>query len=131
MNTLEKRELSDTHNRVEDIARHLSRGTLFVEELLKENERLRYKLLHANQDMAGLTDCAMEAELDPVEEITRLKRLREMIQSQFSNLKRENEDFSRRYDELEKQNDNFLNLFVSSCQLHSTLGPCMRSFLTS
>ncbi len=121
MNTPAKRELSGTHNWAEDITQHLSRGFEFVEELLKENERLRYKLLHASQEMAGLTDGAKEHELGPGEEVTHLKQLRQMIQSQFDQLRRENEDFERRFEELEKQNENFLNLFVSSCQLHSTL----------
>ena len=56
MSTLGNRELSGTNSRAEDIARHLSRGMQFVEELLKENERLRYKLLHASQEMAEMTE---------------------------------------------------------------------------
>ena len=121
MSTLGNRELSGTNSRAEDIAQHLSRGMQFVEELLKENERLRYKLLHASQEMAEMTDGTKEPELDPMEEVTRLKQLREMIHLQLDMLKSENDDFRMRYEELEKQNENFLNLFVSSCQIHSTL----------
>jgi hypothetical protein len=44
-----------------------------------------------------------------------------MIQTQFEGMKKENQDFRSRYDTLEKQNESFMNLFVSSCQIHSSL----------
>jgi hypothetical protein len=93
----------------------------FIEELLRENERLRYKLIHLNQEVADLSDLKSAPVMEMEDELARLRSLREMIQNQFMDMERENSEFRARYAELEKQNETFMNLFVSSCQLHSTL----------
>lgn len=110
-----------TTNRAEEVAQHYNRGMHFVEELLRENERLRYKLIHINQEMADISDNNGSSVLEMEDELSRLRALREMIQGQFEHMKKENQEFRQRYNELEKQNENFMNLFVSSCQLHSSL----------
>lgn len=111
----------DTTNKAEEVAQHYHKGMHFVEELLRENERLRYKLIHLNQEMADIPDNNGSSVLDMEDELSRLRALREMIQGQFDDMKKENHEFRQRYDELEKQNENFMNLFVSSCQIHSSL----------
>ena len=111
----------DTTKKAEDVAQHYGKGMHFVEELLRENERLRYKLIHLNQEMADISDGNGSSVMEMEDELSRLRALREMIQGQFENMKKENLDFRQRYTELEKQNENFMNLFVSSCQIHSSL----------
>ena len=118
---MENTEFIDTTNKAEEVAQHYNKGMHFVEELLRENERLRYKLIHLNQEMADISDNNGSSVLEMEDELSKLRGLREMIQGQFEHMKKENLEFRQRYTELEKQNENFMNLFVSSCQIHSSL----------
>jgi hypothetical protein len=118
---MEKAEFIDTTSKAEDVVQRFSKGMHFIEELLRENERLRYKLIHLNQKMANLSDDKNSPVMEMEDELLRLRALREMIQNQFINMEKENTEFRTRFSELEKQNETFMNLFVSSCQLHSTL----------
>ena len=119
---MEKAEFIDTTgHRAEEVVQHFHRGMHFVEELLRENERLRYKLIHLNQEMAEISEGNGSAVVDVENELSRLRALRRLIQGQFEQMKKENQDFRQRYLELEKQNESFMNLFVSSCQIHLSL----------
>src|SRR5438270_10372638 len=73
-----------------------SKGKEFTEELLRENQRLRYRL------------ASLEGEV-------------EQLQQRFQEMEAENKDFASRYIEIEEQNNNLANLYVASYQLHSTL----------
>jgi hypothetical protein len=87
----------------------------FTEELLRENERLRFKLAHA--ETGGTDDRSRElsARVRDLEE-----RLREM-ETRYRKVEEENKEFADRYIEIEEQNNNLANLYVASYQLHSTL----------
>ncbi len=113
-----QRELPDILGEAEEILHYFNRGKRFLEELLHENERLRYKVLHLEQDLevAGTDRTADELEGDS----QRLRDHLSAITSRFDSLKKENEDFRLRYQEVEKQNENLLNLYVSGYQLHSS-----------
>jgi hypothetical protein len=111
-------EAPDILSETEEILNYFNRGKRFLEELLRENERLRYKILHLEQDLevAESSKTAVELEGDS-------RRLRDhlaSITSRFDSLKKENVDFHQRSLEVEKQNENLLNLYVSGYQLHST-----------
>jgi transcriptional regulator with GAF, ATPase, and Fis domain len=93
-----------------------NKGKEFTEELLRENQKLRYRL------------AALETEHVSTEEVTRLReqivQLNEenrRIQQRFREVEEENKDFANRYIEIEEQNNNLANLYVASYQLHSTL----------
>src|ERR1700681_4331149 len=73
-----------------------NKGKEFTEELLRENQRLRYRL------------ASLEGEV-------------EQLQQRFQEMEAENKDFASRYVEIEEQNNNLANLYVASYQLHSTL----------
>jgi len=103
-------------SRAEKFLELFNKGKEFTEELLRENQRLRYRL------------AAMETEGMGHEEITRLRdqlqQLSEenrLIQERFREVEEENKDFAHRYIEVEEQNNNLANLYVASYQLHSTL----------
>jgi hypothetical protein len=104
----------------EEVVKSLTHGRRFVEELLRENERLRYKLLHLEQEMARAGGNGAPPE-DLAEENRRLREQLDLISSRFDRLARENEDFLERHLDVEKQNENLVNLYVSGFQLHSTL----------
>jgi len=82
--------------RAEKFLEIFNKGKEFTEELLRENQRLRYRL------------ATLEGEVKQLEE-------------RFHEIEAENKDFASRYVEIEEQNNNLANLYVASYQLHSTL----------
>lgn len=92
----------------------------FTEELLKENERLRFKVasLEAGAGAAPPSDDRMRELNQRVRELE--QRLVEM-ETRYRKVEEENKEFADRYIEIEEQNNNLANLYVASYQLHSTL----------
>jgi transcriptional regulator with GAF, ATPase, and Fis domain len=93
-----------------------NKGKEFTEELIRENQRLRYRV------------AALETETVPPDEVQRLRdqissltEENRRIQLRFREVEEENKDFANRYIEIEEQNNNLANLYVASYQLHSTL----------
>jgi transcriptional regulator with GAF, ATPase, and Fis domain len=96
-----------------------NKGKEFTEELLRENQRLRYRLASTE------TEAAAGASSDEVrrmrDQITQLTEENRRIAQRFREVEEENKDFAHRYIEIEEQNNNLANLYVASYQLHSTL----------
>jgi putative methionine-R-sulfoxide reductase with GAF domain len=94
----------------------------FTEELLRENERLRFRLakLEAGGDLAPLVggDDHVRGLTARVHELE--ARLSE-VETRYQKVEEENKEFADRYIEIEEQNNNLANLYVASYQLHSTL----------
>jgi nitrate/nitrite-specific signal transduction histidine kinase len=92
----------------------------FTEELLKENERLRFKVAHL--EATGGSPAVAE---ERVRELgTRVRELEERLaemEARYRKVEEENKEFADRYIEIEEQNNNLANLYVASYQLHSTL----------
>ena len=102
--------------RAEKFLELFNKGKEFTEELLRENQRLRYRI------------AALETDHPAAEEVKRLRdQLAQLteenrrIQLRFREVEEENKDFASRYIEIEEQNNNLANLYVASYQLHSTL----------
>lgn len=92
-----------------------NKGKEFTEELLRENQRLRYRL-------AALDEGASAEEVSRLrEQLAHLSEENRRIQQRFREVEEENKDFANRYIEIEEQNNNLANLYVASYQLHSTL----------
>jgi len=93
----------------------------FTEEVLKENERLRFKVASLEGSGGGGPEGATQR----VQELTR--RVRELeerlaeLEARYRKVEDENKEFADRYIEIEEQNNNLANLYVASYQLHSTL----------
>src|SRR5512134_1312824 len=93
----------------------------FTEELLKENERLRFKV--ASLESSGGAPAGVSE--DRVRDLNR--RIRELeerlaeLETRYRKVEEENKEFADRYIEIEEQNNNLANLYVASYQLHSTL----------
>jgi len=106
----------DPLKKSQEFAQMFLKAKEFTEELLKENERLRFKI-------AGL---AIPAAGD--ERARELSgRVRELeaqladVERRYREVEEENKEFADRYVEIEEQNNNLANLYVASYQLHSTL----------
>ncbi len=96
------------------------RGAEFTEELLKENERLRFRAAELElRATPAEGDGPLVHEL--MEKVQRLEADREEVMRRFQEVEAENKDFASRYVEIENENNNLLNIYVASYQLHSTL----------
>ena len=109
----------DLTRKGQDILQIVSKAKEFTEELMTENERLRFKV-------AGL-EAAGEAQAGDERVQALQRRLRELeeklaeLESRYRKVEEENKEFADRYIEIEEQNNNLANLYVASYQLHSTL----------
>lgn len=110
-------------SRAEEFLQVFKKGAEFTQDLLKENERLRFRLLEMEERLRPGTDGAA-----PSEEATRLKeriseleKEKEDILGRIQQIEKENQDFAERYVEIETENNNLANLYIASYQLHSTL----------
>jgi transcriptional regulator with GAF, ATPase, and Fis domain len=95
------------------------KGEEFTKNLLKENERLRFRVAQLEEELAKAGD---EGRKKLYEE--RIRALEQEIGSlleRYKQVEDENKDFASRYLEVEAENNNLANLYVASYQLHSTL----------
>jgi len=95
------------------------KGEEFTQELLKENEKLRYRVAQLEETIKHSCD---DAKLKLYEE--RIKATEEELNSlkeRYRQVEDENKDFAVKYVEVEEENNNLANLYVASYQLHSTL----------
>ncbi len=94
----------------------------FTEELLHENERLRFKIVEIQkQQQVANTDSFDEQILALQKRIDELEREKHDLEQQFQAADDDSHSFTTRYAEVEEQNNNLANLYVASYQLHSTL----------
>jgi len=114
----------DVNRKAEGFLELFNKGKEFTEELLRENQRLRYRLAAFETAPVPATP---SGDLSP-DEVSRLKEQVQQlaeenrrIQTRFREVEEENKDFANRYIEIEEQNNNLANLYVASYQLHSTL----------
>jgi putative methionine-R-sulfoxide reductase with GAF domain len=95
----------------------------FTEELMRENERLRFKI--AKLEPSGAAPSSAGPQDVRVRELT--GRIQELegrlveLETRYRKVEEENKEFADRYIEIEEQNNNLANLYVASYQLHSTL----------
>ncbi len=95
------------------------RGEEFTKELIKENERLRFRIAQLEE---ALKNAGNEERIKIYED--RIKMLEQELNSlleRYRKTEEENKDFAAKYVEVEAENNNLANLYVASYQLHSTL----------
>jgi transcriptional regulator with GAF, ATPase, and Fis domain len=121
---VEKEDERGTVKRVEEFLQIFKKGAEFTQDLLKENERLRYQMVQLEESVKNREASAPSPDL----EITKLqKRIEDLegekqeILDRIQQVEAENLDFANRYVEIESENNNLANLYIASYQLHSTL----------
>lgn len=106
-------------NKSQEFLEIFNSGKQFIEEILKENERLRLRIMQ----LEGKLDKTEKDDL--IEQLQKkAERLEEKIhkmETRYSDIEKENKEFAEKYLEVEEQNNNLANLYVASYQLHSTL----------
>ena len=105
-------------SRAEKFLELFNKGKEFTEELLRENQRLRYRIASLETDQATASSDELQRLRAEVQQLTDENR---RIAQRFREVEEENKDFANRYIEVEEQNNNLANLYVASYQLHSTL----------
>jgi hypothetical protein len=107
--------------KVEEFLQVFKKGEEFTQELLKENEKLRYRVAQF-EETSKLSGREGDYKLHSMEErIRMLEDENRNLLGRFKQVEEENKDFANRYVEVEAENNNLANLYVASYQLHSTL----------
>jgi transcriptional regulator with GAF, ATPase, and Fis domain len=107
-----------SEERAEKFLELFNKGKEFTEELLRENQRLRYRVAALETEHGDSNAEEVQRLRAEIQQLTEENR---RIQERFREVEEENKDFANRYIEIEEQNNNLANLYVASYQLHSTL----------
>lgn len=105
--------------KAEEFLQIFKKGEEFTKDLLKENERLRFRIAQLEE---AIRNTENQEKIQLYEE--RIKILDRDINSlteRYRKVEEENKDFASKYLEVETENNNLANLYVASYQLHSTL----------
>ena len=110
-------------DRRKDFRSIFKRGLEFTEELMQENERLRFQLAGYEEEVASLRRRVDQNSMvrDLATRVSELEQERVNLLDRYRTVEAENRDFSQQYTEIEEAHNNLANLYVSSYQLHSTL----------
>lgn len=112
-------------NRADDFLQLFKKGAEFTQDLLKENERLRFRIVKLEESLKERDQVSGSALSD--DSVRLLKKIEELEQEKaeilgrFRRVEEENQDFANRYVEIEEENNMLANLYIASYQLHSTL----------
>lgn len=110
----------------EEFIEMFRKGQEFTQDLLRENERLRFQVVHLEEAVKKKLDAPESAEQvsmprDMTEKLAQYEVRLAELETRLSEVEAENVDFAQRYIDVEEQNNNLANLYVASYQLHSTL----------
>ena len=108
----------DVNRKAENFLELFNKGKEFTEELLRENQRLRYRIAALESAASGGVQEEVQRLRDQLQQLVEENR---RILERYRQVEAENKDFANRYIEIEEQNNNLANLYVASYQLHSTL----------
>ncbi len=115
------KESGSISKKVEDFLQIFKKGEEFTQELLRENEKLRYKVAQIEEvtKYAGKEGDFKQHTLE--DRVKFLEEENKNLLDRYRQVEEENKDFANRYIEVEAENNNLANLYVASYQLHSTL----------
>ena len=107
----------DSQEHREYVERVLQNTQRFLEDALKENERLRALTLRLENERLRATDQVLEL----TETVAKLQAQQARQQQLSSAMESENRRFSEEFAEIEQQNNNLANLYVASYRLHGSI----------
>jgi transcriptional regulator with GAF, ATPase, and Fis domain len=111
----------------EEFLEMFRQGQEFTQDLLRENERLRYRVVQVEEALKSGPDPSAGSSTDNSQYLELSKKVAiyeekiQVLAGKLSEVEEENVDFAQRYIDVEEQNNNLANLYVASYQLHSTL----------
>jgi hypothetical protein len=117
-------ELDLAASKREFIETFFKRGAEFTEELIRENERLRYRVVQLEAETGALKSDKPGSAAGTIRElVTRIEALeneKDQLLRRYQGVSAETVDLEKRFHEIERENNNLANLYVASYQLHST-----------
>ena len=118
-----KLNLQDLASAQHEVLQMFKRGAEFTEDLLKENERLRFRLAEVEVNKPALVVPAPAVALlsEMTVKVQQLEQERQRLASRFEAVERENRSFAERYARIDQENNSLIAIYVASQQLHSTL----------
>jgi len=117
-------EERDAVSRADEFMQVFKKGAEFTQDLLKENERLRYRIIKLEEALKEHGGSEGDKSADTLalqKKIEALELEKEEILGQIRQVEEENQNFANRYVEIEEENNMLANLYIASYQLHSTL----------
>jgi transcriptional regulator with GAF, ATPase, and Fis domain len=119
----DKGDEKEIQGRADEFLQMFKKGAEFTQDLLKENERLRYRIFQLEEQLrnGGFPASLAEENRLLVARIEELEREKGEILGRIRQIEAENNDFATRYVEIEEENNNLANLYIASYQLHSIL----------
>jgi len=114
-------------NKAEEFLQIFRKGEEFTQEILKENERRRYKVVQLEEEgralqSEGQAPASPSADVQDLQnKVAILEEENRRLMERYREVELENKDFAEKYLEVEQENNNLANLYVASYQLHSTL----------
>lgn len=117
--------------RAEEFLQLFKKGEEFTAELLRENEKLRFKLLQLEEESNRMKKSGPGRLGELEEKVAVLEEENRRLMQRFLAVEVENKNFAEKYLEVEAENNTLANLYVASYQLHSTLdfGEVLRTVL--
>ncbi|MFA5073628.1 MAG: GAF domain-containing protein [Nitrospirota bacterium] len=116
-----EKEPASISKKVEEFLQVFKKGEEFTQDLLKENEKLRYRVAQL-EEVTKFSGREGSFKLQTLEQkIQFLEEENRSLLERYHAVEQENKDFANRYIEVEAENNNLANLYVASYQLHSTL----------
>ncbi|HEY3351872.1 MAG TPA: GAF domain-containing protein [Polyangia bacterium] len=111
-----RREFLDTYFR---------KGAEFAQELLHDNEGLRFRVIQLEEEVAAARRSAppSAAVRELLERIELLEREKLALLSRHQQVEALHRDFEARYEEIERENNDLANLYIASSQLNAALAP--------
>jgi nitrate/nitrite-specific signal transduction histidine kinase len=115
------KESASISKKVEEFLHVFKKGEEFTQELLKENEKLRYRIAQFEEatKLSDRDDTYKNRSLE--DRVKFLEAENKTLLDRYREVEEENKNFANRYLEVEAENNNLANLYVASYQLHSTL----------
>jgi transcriptional regulator with GAF, ATPase, and Fis domain len=108
-------------DRAEEFKKVFKKGEEFIQTLLEENKKLRFRLAGLEEEKRGSEEGGDNPLAKLQERITALEEENKRLIDRFKEVEEENKDFAQRYVEVEEENNKLANLYIASYQLHSTL----------
>src|SRR3989337_2826706 len=97
------KETSSISKKVEDFLQVFKKGEEFTQELLKENERLRYKIVKLEEDIRAGKKGSDNSQTKLLKDtISQLEEEKNYLTNKFREVEAENKDFAARYVEVEE-----------------------------
>ncbi|HEY3346132.1 MAG TPA: GAF domain-containing protein [Nitrospirota bacterium] len=118
---MEENGFKPIKNKAEEFLQIFRKGEEFTQEILKENEKLRFKVVQLEEEnrLVKNSEPGMVRTLE--EKVAILTEENRHLMERYTEVEMENKGFAEKYLEVELENNNLANLYVASYQLHSTL----------